>query len=211
MLGYRDPSIARNGLAIYLTYTQTNTRAIFVATRSSTKAAFGNPKKIGGPHKSGKHSSSPELSPDYKVLYFESNDTGTGPGYGDQKLFTVVRVGTAYDAFTSKKILTNISSKCADGGPSLDGGNLTMYFHSTINKYRNACLSFPSNYNLWMTTRTSSNAAWGVPVMVPGSVNSSAQELAPDISDDGKTLYFHSDRGGGKGKFDIWQSIRKCN
>ncbi len=39
-------------------------------------------------------------------------------------------------------------------------------------------------------------------------VNTSADEFAPIISADGKTMYFVSDREGGMGGQDIWKTVR---
>ncbi len=49
--------------------------------------------------------------------------------------------------------------------------------------------------------------SWGEPVNLGFPVNSAAWEAQPSISSDGNTLYFSSNRGGGKGKMDIWASF----
>ncbi len=47
---------------------------------------------------------------------------------------------------------------------------------------------------------------WSIPVNLGEPVNSEYHEKQPSLSSDGKSLYFASDRPGGKGKFDIWVS-----
>jgi len=47
---------------------------------------------------------------------------------------------------------------------------------------------------------------WTTPVALGGEINSKFQEVDMAISSDGKTIYFSSDREGGKGGFDIWKS-----
>jgi len=47
---------------------------------------------------------------------------------------------------------------------------------------------------------------WKDPVNLGFPVNTSAWESSPSFSSDGKTLYFTSNMGGGKGKKDIWTS-----
>lgn len=47
---------------------------------------------------------------------------------------------------------------------------------------------------------------WTVPQNIGAPVNSRAWESQPSLSADGKTLYFVSNRNGGKGKKDIWVS-----
>ena len=50
------------------------------------------------------------------------------------------------------------------------------------------------------------NGLWTRPRNLGAPVNTSAKETQPSISADGRTLYFVSNRGGGKGGQDIWMS-----
>ncbi|MBN2664783.1 MAG: PD40 domain-containing protein [Bacteroidales bacterium] len=45
---------------------------------------------------------------------------------------------------------------------------------------------------------------WLIPEKLPSSVNSRYWDTQPSLAADGKTLYFTSNRPGGKGKMDIW-------
>lgn len=47
---------------------------------------------------------------------------------------------------------------------------------------------------------------WSYPENMGQSINSTAKETQPSLSADGSTIYFASDRPGGKGKLDIWVS-----
>jgi outer membrane protein OmpA-like peptidoglycan-associated protein/tetratricopeptide (TPR) repeat protein len=47
---------------------------------------------------------------------------------------------------------------------------------------------------------------WSYPKNMGGMINSSAKETQPSLSADGRTIYFASDRPGGKGGLDIWMS-----
>lgn len=47
---------------------------------------------------------------------------------------------------------------------------------------------------------------WSVPVNLGRPVNSAYRETQPSMTPDGRTLYFSSDRPGGKGQHDIWVS-----
>jgi len=47
---------------------------------------------------------------------------------------------------------------------------------------------------------------WSEPVNLGAPVNTSAWESQPSVSADGHWLYFTSNRGGGKGKMDIWRA-----
>jgi outer membrane protein OmpA-like peptidoglycan-associated protein len=49
---------------------------------------------------------------------------------------------------------------------------------------------------------------WTIPANLGQPVNTSGNEKQPSVSADGRMLYFVSDRGGGKGGYDIWISRR---
>jgi len=48
---------------------------------------------------------------------------------------------------------------------------------------------------------------WSAPVLLPGINQESSNHKHPHVSEDGKTLYFASDRAGGFGKYDIWYAV----
>ncbi|MBL8761805.1 MAG: PD40 domain-containing protein [Phycisphaerae bacterium] len=52
-----------------------------------------------------------------------------------------------------------------------------------------------------------SPAGWSTPESI-ASINTDADELGPEISADGESLYFYSDRAGGKGGYDLWVARR---
>ncbi|MCA9296941.1 MAG: PD40 domain-containing protein, partial [Phycisphaerales bacterium] len=49
---------------------------------------------------------------------------------------------------------------------------------------------------------------WTRPVPL-AAINSDADELGPALSPDGSTLYFHSNRAGGQGGYDLWMAPRQ--
>lgn len=51
---------------------------------------------------------------------------------------------------------------------------------------------------------------WSEPVSLGPVINSASRELGPELSPDGLSLYFGSDRTGGLGGFDLWVSRRDC-
>lgn len=58
--------------------------------------------------------------------------------------------------------------------------------------------------DIYVSERTP--AGWGPGVNLGDPVNTGSSEKQPSLSADGRTLYFVSNRPGGKGKFDIWIS-----
>jgi hypothetical protein len=61
--------------------------------------------------------------------------------------------------------------------------------------------------DIWRATRADANAPWDLPVPVT-ELNSTWNDGGPELLDDGLAMYFHSDRPGGAGGFDIYVSQR---
>ena len=53
-------------------------------------------------------------------------------------------------------------------------------------------------------TQLDDNGQWSKPEALPNAVNSLYNEDSPEISADGKTLFFSSNRAGGYGGYDIY-------
>ena len=54
------------------------------------------------------------------------------------------------------------------------------------------------------------NSEWSEPVNLGPTINTGFNEQGPNLSKDGLTLYFGSDRPGGVGSFDLWVARRAC-
>jgi hypothetical protein len=60
--------------------------------------------------------------------------------------------------------------------------------------------------DLYMTRRSNVLDSWSEPVNLGPPVNSAAHDINAQVSMDGSTLYFCSDRPGGYGQYDLWQA-----
>jgi Tol biopolymer transport system component len=87
----------------------------------------------------------------------------------------------------------------SDQGPSLTADMLELYFYSSRN-----CMNC---YDIFVATRSSVTAPWNTPIEVAELTNAAA-DMAPEISPDGLTLWFASERQGGAGTSDIWMTTR---
>jgi hypothetical protein len=94
-----------------------------------------------------------------------------------------------------------VNSPFADNLPDLSRDGLSLYFSSN----RPGGLGAG---DLWVSRRASVDDAWGVPVNLGPTVNSSVGDLGPNVSPDGHYLFFTSNRPGGLGLNDIWVSWR---
>jgi len=91
-----------------------------------------------------------------------------------------------------------VNSSSRDSGPSISADGLSLFFHSTR----------PGGFgerDLCVATRRTVSESFGNPVNLGPIINSSAKDAQPNLSSDGLSLFFHSDRSGGIGDTDLWQ------
>ena len=95
----------------------------------------------------------------------------------------------------------NTSDQC--GHPSISSDGLSLYFTSLRP-------GGSGGYgDTWVTTRETVLDPWGTPVCLGPVVNSPSRDTSPEISPDGLSLYFSSDRPGDLGGTDIWVTTRE--
>jgi len=116
---------------------------------------------------------------------------------------TVILAAEAENMFSNAANLgPSVNSPEAEYDPSISADGLELYFNS----YRSGGFG---NADIWVTTRKTKADPWGEPVNLGATINSPAHENAPNISADGLSLYFGSDRSGGGGGRDVWVTKRK--
>ena len=94
-----------------------------------------------------------------------------------------------------------INTAVAEFDPALSRDGLALY----INTNRPGG---SGGNDLWVARRACVTCAFGAPVNLGGVINTAAQEGGPELSPDGLTLFFQSDRPGGQGARDIYVSHR---
>jgi Tol biopolymer transport system component len=102
--------------------------------------------------------------------------------------------------FPSPALVMSLSTADADGTPSLTADLLEIYIKSDR-------IGGLGGGDVWKATRASVGAAWDPPVNVT-EVNSAASDVGTEVSPDGLTLYFSSNRAGGAGRLDFYVSTR---
>jgi hypothetical protein len=99
-----------------------------------------------------------------------------------------------------------VNSVSNDQHPALSPDGLSLYFAS--DRPGSVRGSLPGTLDLWMSQRLTKDSAWGSPVNLGPTVNSTYTEFAPNLSFDGHYLYFGSERTGGCGMRDVWAAYR---
>jgi Tol biopolymer transport system component len=132
------------------------------------------------------------FSPDGTSLYFLKNT----PTFD---FWTIVRSRSSNGRWTTPEVAP-FSGRWSDADPFLTEDGLKLYFISA----RPVNGVAKDDTDLWMVERTP-RGDWGAPKHLGPVVNSPASEWFPTVTRNG-TLYFGSERSGGKGGADIWRS-----
>ena len=137
----------------------------------------------------------PTISADNSVLIFTRL---IGNGKTKQEDIFIFKVNENKVESISKLINT----KNNEGAHTVSADGKTIIF--------TRCTPY-SGCDLFIST-IDNNGKWSKPIKLPAPINTRYWESQPSLSPDGKTLFFVSNRPGGKGKMDIWFStINKNN
>ena len=97
----------------------------------------------------------------------------------------------------------------------LEGGHASVpeaFFQIAQDNHHMICVlpqkGHPAHKDLYLSTRTDA-AAWSAPIVLPKTINSPADEQSAYLAPDNRTLYFSSNRAGGKGGYDLYMTRRK--
>jgi len=191
-----DAVISADGLSLFLaSYRRGGTGGldIFVATRTSASEPFGTPIDISANYEGG-----PCISPDGLELFFDSDRPG---GYGYEDLWVATRETTDANWSAPINLGSTVNSLYGELGPRISPDGLSLFFSS----HRPGG---SGDYDIWMTTRATTQDSWTTPVNLGSVVNSQDYDHCATISPDGLELFFASSREADYGLTDIWVSTR---
>ncbi len=193
-----DTNISADGLSLYFTSDHPGGSGDFdlwVAKRNTTDADWDIPVPLEPIVNSQYDDSGPSISADGLSLYFSSNRPD---GYGEDDLWVTTRPTVNSVWGEPVNLGSTVNSSLWEARPNISADGLTLFFGSNQ-------LDGDILVDIYMTTRKTTQGAWGTPVKLGPSINSSDDEDWPRISADGRTLLFESDRPGGSGSWDLWQ------
>ena len=167
-------------------------------TDANAQFIFGTPVNLGPSVNTTGSDGSPSVSADGMTLYFDSLRPG---GVGDWDIW-VSKAQTPHSDWASPELLpAPVNSPYADAGPCISADGLALYFASDRpGGY--------GNFDIWVTTRKTTQDPWEEPVNLGMPVNGPAYDNHPAISPDGLTLYLDSAREFWPGIYDLYAAER---
>jgi len=193
------PGISADGLTLYFGSDRPGGYGncdLWVTKRTTRNDAWGPPVNLGATVNSSSNDYQPNVSSDGLSLYFASNRPG---GYGSFDLWVTTRATLSDPWGPGVNLGPTVNSSSSEYQPSISADGLSLFFE----------FGRPGGLgpdDIWVTTRATVSDPWGTPVNLGSQVNTSGDDGNPDISADGSTLYFTSNRPGGYGSYDIWQA-----
>lgn len=185
-----------------LTLSQTNDFA------PASFSVFSLPQNIGAPVNTGDNENCAVVAPNGLSLYVAGNASGT---LGSTDLWVSQRTSLTAAWGALQNLGATLNTAGVDNLPALSADGKTMFFNSSGRP------DTLGGADIYMTTRTNPNDdfGWTAPVGVGAVINSSANEIAAGYFENPAngtaTLYFTSDRAGGLGGEDIYQSTRNAD
>ncbi len=174
---------------------------LWFTTRATTEDPWEDPVNLGPTVNSSSWETGPDISEDGLKLFFQSNQPG---GQGAQDIWVTMRSNITDTWDPPVNLGSPVNSSGDEVGPSSLTDGSTLFFSS----------SRSGGYggdDLYVATRQTLSAPWDAPVNLGATVNTGSTDRAPSISSDGRMLFFHSNRPGGHGLYDLYVTMRSSN
>lgn len=113
-------------------------------------------------------------------------------------------LGTAQSSWSAAVEVASVNSTAADYYPTISPDGLTLRVGSS----RNDVPGWVGGWDINGFTRASRNAPWSAPVIEPGAINSTSNDLSSHFIAGDTVAYFATLRTGGTGGSDIWRVDR---
>jgi len=158
----------------------------------------------------------PVLSPDGKAFYFVSrraDNLGGGISSGDKRYFEDIYISfwdetaqTWGESSNSDEVVKRLNSYGFDAINYIASDGKTLYL--TINTMSIDSPKPKTKHSDIFVSRINNKGGWNTPRPLDKPIRTAFFEAAATFTEDGKTIYFVSERIGGEGGADIWTSTK---
>jgi outer membrane protein OmpA-like peptidoglycan-associated protein len=155
---------------------------------------------MGGAINSAYTEYNPVVSADESVLAFTALRPNTGKTRSGEKFIEEILISTNQSGSWSTPQVVPIFSDYNVGTAGIfpDGQKMLIFIGGATDQG-----------NLFQVSKAGTE--WSKPSLITPTINSIALETTASITPDGKTIYFASDRKGGKGGLDIYKTTLQAN
>jgi hypothetical protein len=185
-----SPCISADGLELYW-----NDWGLWVMRRATVSDPWGEPENDS-------------------LININTSNVNSSPCLSSDGLSLFLASWDPWDLYVSTRpTRDDLWSEPVNLGPTVNGVNNTWENRDPTISADGLSLIFTSDRDggsgrtdLWMTRRSTIDGPWSEPVNLGPTINSDKREYEPEISADGRSLLFCSNRAGGEGDYDIWQA-----
>lgn len=200
------PSISADGKTMVFESNQSGAYKIF-ESQVGPDGNWQNPVSIDSINNYGSDNDligGPNISFDGNTMYFFSSFDG---GMGADDIYYSRRTAQGWSAPVN--IGAPINSSGFEGFPSISADGKTLYFvrvntDEVSNKELAKIMEGKTCYSIYKSEKKS-DGGWSIPTKLPFPINQDC-EKSPRIMADNRTIIFSSNRLGGKGDYDLYQS-----
>ncbi len=192
------PTLSSDGRRLIFASNRSGGRGDFdlwISSRTTTDGDFRSPVNLSSVVNSPYRDSEPALSDDAKQLFFHSNRPG-----GESQLWMSSRANESEDFGRPVNLGDEFQIRQSQHSPALADHGTRLFFH--------AGRSDGDPGTLYVARRPIHTDRFADPQPVSGRVNTESIEGAPFVSSNGRTLLLASNRKGGHGELDLWQTPR---
>lgn len=193
------PSISRDGHYLFFSSTRAGGvggNDLYVSWRADPQddLAWEAPVNLGAPVNSSRFDAGASFR--RPELYFASNRA-------DPLLSIYVSRAQGWEFSTPERV-AELSSSANDQRPSIRSDGLEIFLSSN----RPGGIG---GQDIWSSSRPHHAAPWSGPVNLGATINTGHFDQQPSVSDDGRFLFFASNRPGGEGGLDLYMAMRSVN
>jgi hypothetical protein len=182
-----DAEISPDGRTLYFRSNRSGSNSIYVATRASLTDPFVLDGLLPFTDSASTVRSGPAVTGDDLTMFFTRNDLQVAMASRPDVSST----------FAFERELAEVNVPSSDGNPTITADGLELFFDS----YRTGPAA------IFTASRASTADAFSAPQELPELVGSGSAAGTPEISSDGRTLYYFVSVGG---QLDLYTSTRDC-